>query len=62
MINEGCQLIPIWGISTGGIRHYRADDQYIIAIGTWIDESPKPVDQIIDEFDLLHEKTIVKKT
>ena len=38
-----------------------ADDQYIIAVGTWIDESPEAIDQIIDEFDLPSEKTIVKK-
>lgn len=38
-----------------------ADDQYIIAVGTWIDQSPEAVDQIIEEFDLPREKTIVKK-
>ena len=38
-----------------------ADDQYIIAVGTWIDHSPEAIDQIIVEFDLPREKTIVKK-
>ena len=38
-----------------------ADDQYIIAVGTWIDESPEAIDQIIVEFDLPRENTIVKK-
>ena len=38
-----------------------ADDQYIIAVGTWIDQSPEAIDQIIVEFDLPREKTIVKK-
>ena len=29
--------------------------------GTWIDHSPEAIDQIIVEFDLPREKTIVKK-
>lgn len=30
-------------------------------MGTWIDHSPEAIDQIIVEFDLPREKTIVKK-
>ena len=45
----------------GRVFYSPADDQYIIAVGTWIDESPEAIDLIIDEFDLPREKTIVKK-
>ena len=45
----------------GQVFYSPSDDQYIIAVGTWIDQSPEAVDQIIDEFDLPREKTIVKK-
>lgn len=45
----------------GRVFYQPADDQYIIAVGTWIDQSPEAIDQIIDEFDLPREKTIVKK-
>lgn len=45
----------------GSVFYQPADDQYIIAVGTWIDQSPEAIEQIIDEFDLPREKTIVKK-
>ena len=45
----------------GRVFYQPADDQYIIAVGTWIDQSPEAIEQIIDEFDLPREKTIVKK-
>ena len=47
--------------NAGGVFYQPADDQYIIAVGTWIDQSPEAIEQIIDEFDLPREKTIVKK-
>lgn len=47
--------------SRGRVFFSPADDQYIIAVGTWIDHSPEAIDQIIVEFDLPREKTIVKK-
>ena len=37
------------------------DDQYIIAVGTWIDENSEAIDLIIEEFDLPRENTIVQK-
>ena len=45
----------------GRVFYQPDDDQYIIAVGTWIDHSPEAIDQIIDEFDLPREKTIVRK-
>ena len=45
----------------GRVFYQPADDQYIIAVGSWIDESQEAIDQIIDEFDLPKAKTIVKK-
>ena len=45
----------------GRVFYQPADDQYIIAVGSWIDQSPEAIDQIIDEFDLPRPKTIVKK-
>ena len=45
----------------GRVFYQPADDQYIIAVGTWIDQSTEAIEQIIDEFDLPREKTIVKK-
>ena len=38
-----------------------ADDQYIIAVGSWIDDNQDAIEYIINEFDLPREKTIVKK-
>lgn len=45
----------------GRVFYSPADDQYIIAVGSWIDSNQEAVDIIIDEFDLPREKTIVKK-
>ena len=45
----------------GRVFYQPADDQYIIAVGTWIDQSPEAIDQIIEEFDLPRQKTIVRK-
>ena len=45
----------------GRVFYQPADDQYIIAVGTWIDDCAEAIDQILDEFDLPREKTIVKK-
>ena len=45
----------------GRVFYQPTDDQYIIAVGTWIDQSPEAIDQIIDEFDLPRQKTIVRK-
>ena len=36
-------------------------DQYIIAVGSWIDQNPEAIAAIIEEFDLPREKTIVQK-
>ena len=45
----------------GRVFYSPAEDQYIIAVGSWIDEHPDAIDIIIEEFDLPREKTIVKK-
>ena len=45
----------------GRVFYSPVEDQYIIAVGSWIDEHPDAIDIIIEEFDLPREKTIVKK-
>lgn len=45
----------------GRVFYSPADDQYIIAVGSWIDEHPEAVDLIIEEFDLPRENTVVQK-
>lgn len=45
----------------GRVFYSPADDQYIIAVGSWIDESPEAINAIIEEFDLPREKTVVQK-
>ena len=45
----------------GRVFYQPADDQYIIAVGSWIDQNPEAIGQIIEEFDLPKAKTIVKK-
>lgn len=45
----------------GRVFYNPTDDQYIIAVGTWIDENSEAIDLIIEEFDLPREKTIVQK-
>lgn len=45
----------------GRVFYSPADDQYIIAVGSWIDEHPEAIGLIIDEFDLPKDKTIVQK-
>lgn len=45
----------------GRVFYSPADDQYIIAVGSWIDSHPEAIDLIYEEFDLPHDKTIVQK-
>ena len=45
----------------GRVFYSPADDQYIIAVGSWIDESQEAIDLIIEEFDLPRDKTVVQK-
>ena len=45
----------------GRVFYSPADDQYIIAVGSWIDGNTDAIDIIIDEYDLPREKTIVRK-
>lgn len=45
----------------GRVFYSPADDQYIIAVGSWIEQSPEAIDLIIEEFDLPKEKTIIQK-
>ncbi|MBR1547132.1 MAG: hypothetical protein IJ637_00180 [Prevotella sp.] len=45
----------------GRVFYSPADDQYIIAVGSWIDEHQEVIDLIIEEFDLPRDKTIVQK-
>ena len=44
----------------GRVFYNPGDDQFIIAVGSWIDQSPEAIDLIIEEFDLPREKTIVQ--
>lgn len=45
----------------GRVFYSPAEDQYIIAVGSWIDDHKEAIELIIDEFDLPRPKTIVKK-
>ena len=45
----------------GHVFYSPAQDQYIIAVGSWIDNSPEAADMIIDEFDLPRDKTVIQK-
>lgn len=45
----------------GRVFYSPVDDQYIIAVGSWIDDNTDAISQIIDEYDLPREKTIVRK-
>jgi len=45
----------------GRVFYSPANDQYIIAVGSWIDSHPEAIDLIYEEFDLPHDKTIVQK-
>ena len=45
----------------GRVFYSPAEDQYIIAVGTWIDEHSEALDLIYEEFDLPKEKTILDK-
>lgn len=45
----------------GRVFYSPAEDQYIIAVGSWIEGCTEAIDLIIEEFDLPKEKTIVQK-
>ena len=45
----------------GRVFYSPANDQYIIAVGTWIEEHQEAINLIREEFDLPREKTIVQK-
>ena len=45
----------------GRVFYSPKDDQYIIAVGSWIDDHSNAIELIIDEFDLPKEKTVVRK-
>ena len=45
----------------GRVFYSPSNDQYIIAVGSWIDENADALDLIIEEFDLPREKTIIQK-
>ncbi len=45
----------------GRVFYSPSNDQYIIAVGSWIDGNADAIDLIIEEFDLPREKTIVQK-
>ena len=45
----------------GRVFYSPAEDQYIIAVGAWIEEHPEAIELIIEEFDLPREKTVVQK-
>ena len=45
----------------GHVFYSPAEDQYIIAVGSWIDQHPDAIDLVLEEFDLPHDKTIVQK-
>ena len=45
----------------GRVFYNPADNQYIIAVGSWIDENQDAIGAIIEEFDLPREKTVVQK-
>ena len=45
----------------GRVFYSPTEDQYIIAVGSWIDNNAEAIEQIIEEFDLPKDKTIVQK-
>ncbi|MBP5337688.1 MAG: hypothetical protein J6Z14_00070 [Prevotella sp.] len=45
----------------GRVFYNPTDDQYIIAVGSWIDDNKDAIAQIIEEFDLPDAKTVVQK-
>lgn len=45
----------------GRVFYSPADDQYIIAVGAWIDNNTEAINLILEEFDLPKKKTIVQK-
>ena len=45
----------------GHVFYSPANDQYIIAVGSWIANSPEALDLIIEEFDLPREHTVLQK-
>jgi hypothetical protein len=45
----------------GRVFYNPAEDQYIIAVGSWIDEHPQALGLIYEEFDLPKDKTILEK-
>lgn len=45
----------------GRVFYNPADDEYIIAVGSWIDQSPEAIDMIIEEYDLPRDHTVVQK-
>ncbi len=45
----------------GRVFYNPTANQYIIAVGSWIDENQDAIDAIIEEFDLPRENTVVQK-
>ena len=45
----------------GRVFYSPANDQYIIAVGSWVEDNREAIDLIIDEFDLPKDKTIIRK-
>lgn len=45
----------------GHVFYSPADDQYIIAVGTWIEQHKEALPLIYEEFDLPKDKTIIKQ-
>ncbi len=45
----------------GRVFYSPADDQYIIAVGTWIEQHKEALPLIYEEFDLPKDKTIIKQ-
>ena len=44
----------------GRVFYSPAEDQYIIAVGSWIEEHKEAIDLVMEEFDLPKDKTVVK--
>lgn len=45
----------------GSVFYSPNKNQFIIAVGSWIDENQEAIDLIIEEFDLPRDKTVVQK-
>ncbi len=45
----------------GSVFYSPNKKQFIIAVGSWIDENQEAIDLIIEEFDLPRDKTVVQK-